>query len=258
MLNFDVCRSRGVDLRLKGLGLPDGLSFDSWREVGCQVARFTNCSAWWLGDWLVYGEQAYDDRYEQAIIGTSLGYQTLRNYAWVARKFLVSRRRDTRNFGHYAEVTALPDDEQDAWLARTERSNWSRKQLRRELQATRLPKCRGSGADKSVDITALKIKIPIERHQRWQSAAERKNCSVADWIIATLDLALSEDLTIEPPLRFAGRPTAPSPVPVAGPDMAVPRLQQHRCPWLGRVDADVADVCNRIGDGTYRRGRMDL
>lgn len=198
MLNFGV--SRGVDIRPNGLGLPDGLSFDSWRELGCQVSLVANCSAWWLGDWLVYGEQAYGDRYEQAITNTSLGYQTLRNYAWVARKLPVSRRRDTLSFGHHAEVAALPDSEQDLWLARSERLNLSRKQLRRELRAARLPNRRISGAEEPVDTKALEIKVPIERHQRWQSAAERKNCSVADWIISTLDLAASEDLNIEPPL----------------------------------------------------------
>ena len=190
MLNFDVCG--GVDVRPNGLGLQDGLSFDSWRELGRQVVRVANCSAWWLGDWLVYGEQAYGDRYEQAIIDTSLGYKTLRNYAWVARKLPVSRRRDTLSFGHHAEVAALPDDEQDVWLERTERLNWSRKQLRRELRAAQVANRHAARGD--IYTRALKIDVPTERHDRWQSAAERKNCSVADWIIATLDRAASEDL----------------------------------------------------------------
>ena len=96
----------GLHVRQNGLLLPDGMSFDSWRELGCRVALVANCSAWWLGDWLLYGEQAYGDHYEQAIADTSLGYQTLRNYAWVARKFPMSRRRDTLSFGHHAEVAA--------------------------------------------------------------------------------------------------------------------------------------------------------
>ena len=41
-----------------------------------------------------------------------LDYQTLRNYAWVARRFAMSRRRDTLSFGHHAEVPALPEPEQ--------------------------------------------------------------------------------------------------------------------------------------------------
>jgi hypothetical protein len=38
------------------------------------------------------------------------------NYAWVARRFAMSRRRDTLSFGHHAEVAALPEPEQDFWL----------------------------------------------------------------------------------------------------------------------------------------------
>jgi hypothetical protein len=170
------------------------MSFDSWRELGCRVTLVVNYSAWWLGDWLVYGEQAYGDRYKQAIADTSLGYQTLRNYAWVARAFSVSRRRDTLSFGHHVEVAALPEGEQDVWLARAEQLNWSCNKLRRALQSAKLANCRASGDKGASQTRALKIEVPAERHERWQSAAGQQNCSVADWIIATLDRVASREL----------------------------------------------------------------
>jgi hypothetical protein len=196
---FGFGDDRGLCIQKSGLSLPDEMSFDSWRELGEQFALVASCSTWWLGDWLVYGEKAYGDRYEQAIIDTSLGYQTLRNYAWVARRFPLSRRRDTLSFGHHAEVAALPDDDQDVWLARAERSNWSRNQLRRRLRAAQLANRRAPGDEESAHTRALKIDVPAERHDRWQSAAERKDCSVADWIIVTLDHAASEELSTETP-----------------------------------------------------------
>ncbi|MDQ2882579.1 MAG: LmbU family transcriptional regulator [Actinomycetota bacterium] len=183
-----------LHVRRNGLSLPEDMPFDSWRELGCRVALVANCSAWWLGDWLVYGEEAYDDRYEQAIADTELGYQTLRNYAWVARKLPMSRRRDTLSFGHHAEVAALPNEEQDAWLARAEQLSWSSNKLRRALRAAKVANRRASGDETSAHTRALKIDVPSERHDRWQSAAQQTNCSVADWIIATLDRAASEEL----------------------------------------------------------------
>jgi hypothetical protein len=193
----------GLYVRRNGLVLPDGMSFDLWHELGSRVALIVNCSAWWLGDWLVYGEQAYSDRYKQAIADTSLGYQTLRNYAWIARKFPMSRRRDKLSFGHHVEVAALPDDGQDVWLARAERLNWSRSQLRRGLRAAKLVSPRLSGDEGSIDVKALKIDVPAERHDRWKSAAKQKNSSMADWIIATLDRAASEELSTETtPVQF--------------------------------------------------------
>jgi hypothetical protein len=196
MLDFGEERM-GLQLRQNGLAFTEEMSFDSWRELGCRVALIANCSAWWLGDWLLYGEQSYGDRYQQAIADTSLSYQTLRNYAWVARKFPMSRRRDTLSFGHHAEVAALLDEEQDAWLTRAERSKWSRSQLRRELRAAKVLNPRASGDEGSVDTRALKIDVPAERHDRWESAAVQKNNSMVEWIIATLDRAASEELRTE-------------------------------------------------------------
>jgi hypothetical protein len=194
MLDFDESRT-GVHVRQNRLLLPSGMSFDSWRELGSRVALIANCSAWWLGDWLVYGEQAYGDRYKQAIADTSLSYGTLRNYAWMARKFSVSRRRDTLSFGHHAEVAGLTDDEQDLWLSRAERLDWSRNRLRRELRTANLAKPRASGDEASARTRALKFDVPTERHDRWQFAAEQQNCSVADWIIETLDRAAYQELS---------------------------------------------------------------
>jgi hypothetical protein len=206
MLDFDEART-GVHVRKDRLLLPDGMSFESWRELGSQVAVIANCSAWWLGDWLVYGEQAYGARYEQAIADTALSYQTLRNYAWVVRKFPVSRRRDTLSFGHHVEVAALPDDDQDVWLARAEQLSWSCNRLRRALQAAKLASRRACEDEASAQTRAVKIDVPTERHDRWRSAAEQRNCSVADWIIATLDRAASDDLGTEIPQESADTTT---------------------------------------------------
>jgi hypothetical protein len=185
----DLGEGREVHIRRHELSLPSDMSFDSWRKLGSNFILIANCSAWWIGDWLVYGEQAYGDRYQHAINDTSLGYQTLRNYAWVAKKFPPSRRRDTLSFGHHAEVSALPDDEQDAWLAWAEELNWSRNQLRQRLRANR----QAASGERSVCTRPLKIDVPAERHDLWRSAAERKKCSVTDWVISTLDRAASED-----------------------------------------------------------------
>jgi hypothetical protein len=209
---FDLAEGPEVHVRQNKLSIPAEMSFDSWRELGSKIFLIASCSAWWIGDWLVYGEQAYSDRYEQALTDISLGYQTLRNYAWVVRKFPVSRRRDNLSFGHHAEVAALPSNEQDTWLARAEGSNWSRNQLRRELRAAQLANRQAAGGEGSASTRALKIEVPAERHDRWQSAAERKKCSVAEWIIATLDRAACDDLSTGVPQASAGPTSTPGSV----------------------------------------------
>jgi hypothetical protein len=120
----------------RGLRLPQQLPFERWLQVGRRLADIYSSSAFCLGDWLAYGQAAYAGRYRAAIERTSLDYQTLRNYAWVARRFSLSRRRDSLSFGHHAEVAALPGAEQDFWLRKAEELSWSVKQLRRQVRAS--------------------------------------------------------------------------------------------------------------------------
>jgi hypothetical protein len=199
LLNLD-----GVDWRLRalrsGLFIPCRLSFEGWRQAGSQIFLVANSCAWWVGDWLAYGENFFRDRYEQAIADTSLNYQTLRNYAWVAKKFTMSRRRDGLSFGHHAEVAALTETEQDVWLTRAERFTWSRNELRRRIRATRLANQSQSFHASGKKTKILKIDVTMGSLDHWQHAAERTNYGIAEWIIKTLDKAAA---------RESGSPTNP-------------------------------------------------
>src|SRR5262245_65136386 len=76
-----------------GLRIPAGLPFEDWERAGRQLSGLLDASSWWLGDWLLFGKDHYTDRYERVIGAVGLQYQTLRNSAWVARKFEIHRRR---------------------------------------------------------------------------------------------------------------------------------------------------------------------
>jgi hypothetical protein len=180
---------RGAQVQRSGLILPSRLPFDVWRQIGEEICLVTNSCAWWIGDWLAYGQNFFGDRYEQAIADTSLDYQTLRNYAWIAKKFTRSRRRDSLSFGHHAEVAALTDTEQDKWLTRAERFSWSRNELRRRIRAARLANSQQPPHEDETGIRVLKIDVPTQRLDQWRKAAERMNCSVAEWIVTILDTA---------------------------------------------------------------------
>lgn len=123
-----------VMLRKSGLLFARGLRFNKWEAIGQQLLSVNESTTWWIADWIAYGEQRFQDRYRDAVQRTSLNYQTLRNYAWVARRFDLSRRRDNLSFGHHAEVAALERAEQDYWLRKAEELTWSRNQLRNEVR----------------------------------------------------------------------------------------------------------------------------
>ncbi len=165
--------------------LPLDLTMEAWRRLGEQIFLISDSSAWWLGDWLNYGEKRYPDRYKNAIEETSLNYQTLRNYAWVARRFSVSRRRDRLSFQHHLTVAALTEPDQDRWLNLAEESRWSVKELRKRLRET----AEDSGEDKAVCHTRLELDLDPERSMRWREAASKTECMLADWVVMVLDQA---------------------------------------------------------------------
>lgn len=154
----------------------------SWQRIGDQIFVISDASAWWLGDWLIYGQEHYPDRYKTAISKTSLDYQTLRNYAWVARKFSMLRRREKLSFQHHAEVARLPESEQELWLTRAEQWKWSRNELRRQIRADI------SGREE-VDSPKIRLTLIAEQHDRWQKAAEQESKDLLEWILNTLNEA---------------------------------------------------------------------
>jgi hypothetical protein len=173
------------------LCLPAQLPIESWRRIGEQIFVISDSSAWWMGDWLIYGEKRYPDRYKKAMQGTSLDYQTLRNYAWVARRFESSRRRDKLSFQHHVEVSALPVNEQNRWLDDAERNGWSRNQLRSRLRAS----LRDAEAEPETKAV-LHMNLDPEQMERWQAAADKAKCQLPDWIAFVLDDAASAALTV--------------------------------------------------------------
>jgi hypothetical protein len=175
------------------LCLPQDLPITIWQRIGKQLFLVTDSSAWWLGDWLVYGEQMYPNRYRAAIAATSLDYQTLRNYAWVARKFPAARRRDKLSFQHHVEVAALPCPVQEIWLGRAERNRWSRNELRRRLRAARVAQ------PASTPRIMMILRVGADRQERWRRAAGKHELDLEEWAVRMLDRASDAALPGLPP-----------------------------------------------------------
>jgi hypothetical protein len=181
-----------------GLLLPRQLTFEAWLGVGRQLLVVVNSSAWCLGDWLVYGQQAFASRYREAVERTGLDYQTLRNYAWVAKRFELSRRRDALSFGHHAEVAALPGPEQDFWLRKAEQFGWPTSQLRREVRASLQQRKESHAQAEQTDpeqaqpasqLVTIRVSLTPEQAQLCQEAAATHALTVAAWAAHVLSHA---------------------------------------------------------------------
>jgi len=73
-----------------GIQFNEELSFEEWDDLGQKLAPIAKSIGFIIGDWINYGEKRWGDRYEEALERTGMAYQTLRNYAYVARKVHLS------------------------------------------------------------------------------------------------------------------------------------------------------------------------
>ena len=111
------------------------LDVDRWVEFGRRLGVLGRGVAWWLGDWLNYGNAHYGEKYARAAHITGYDSQTLMNMAYVASRFDASRRRQALSWSHHAEVAALDDADQDYWLDLAERERLAVHCLRLELRS---------------------------------------------------------------------------------------------------------------------------
>ncbi|MBM7172991.1 LmbU family transcriptional regulator [Streptomyces sp. G44] len=197
-------------VRKTGMTFPQNMSEQSWERIGTNLRELVNSSAWWLADWLLYGEATYGwRRYKEAIERTGLDYQTLRNYAWVARRFEHQRRRDSLSFAHHAEVTRLAPPEQDYWLRKAEQQKWSRNELRRAVRASLAAQsdtaepAPGGGENREVPragapavterrgqkVTTLTIELSVGRLDHYAKVAAAHGVPVDKWVTQVLETA---------------------------------------------------------------------
>jgi hypothetical protein len=172
-----------------GLRIPAALSFEEWERAGHRLAGLVDSSAWWLGDWLVFGKDRYADRYQRAIAGAGLSYQTLRNYAWVAGRFEHRRRRAALTFQHHVEVASLPGDAQERLLDQAERQSWTTRQLRSTIRAEQRDRL-----DPAAPVGGPKILLPPDRVDVWRQAAKLRGLDFQHWVQTSLDQAAAAPL----------------------------------------------------------------
>jgi hypothetical protein len=190
---------RAIAAGRQGLRLTSSLTYEGWLEIGSALGDVARCSGWMIGDWILHGQASYGRKYALALDVTGLDYKSLRNYASLAGRFELSRRRDTLSIGHHEAVASLPVDKQEYWLDRAERDGMSRQQLRHAVRASADIAARKTGqaqlGQRGIsrlrrDTTvALKLPVTAEKEVRWRRAADLARVDFVEWVIAALDAA---------------------------------------------------------------------
>jgi len=119
----------------KFFDMPEEVDLLHWRDYGRKLMgrdfaskRLADRRQWYLGDWLLAGidKKVFADGkalkqqefWQEAKKITGYPRGTLKNFIWVAKEFLPSRRRDGVSWSHHREVAKLPVAEQEKYLDR--------------------------------------------------------------------------------------------------------------------------------------------
>lgn len=116
------------------------------QAVGDWLSTIHGALQWWIGDWLLYGEGVYADRFSQLLDATQWDADTLRQYEWVCRKVPPENRMPIStglSFSHHREIADLPPAVQREWLTKAATGTadvpWTCDRLRRELKEAKAP-----------------------------------------------------------------------------------------------------------------------
>ena len=124
------------DISSTGAGFKAALQFPRWLVIGKELLRVEAATAWWIGDWLNFGEKSYGEKYKDALSIVGLEYQTIREYGWVAASVAPAHRNDKLSWSHHRELAALDAGQQVKWLTAAADGKWSVSQLRQMLRSS--------------------------------------------------------------------------------------------------------------------------
>jgi hypothetical protein len=127
----------GGALTPRVLNLPPEIAYDTYESLGAFLGEFKSRVNFYLGDWLIFGEGTFGERWSQAAEATGLAEQTLLRIMAVCRGVPPSRRRGDVSWSVHAAVYTLPAREQRTWLARAAEHRWGYAELRKAMQSAR-------------------------------------------------------------------------------------------------------------------------
>lgn len=83
--------------------------YEQWEEIGTTLFRVGRNANWWLGDWLVAGEQFYAEKAAQAIDMTGIGYDSISQMRWVAESIPMDERVSGVSWSLHRSAAAIKD-----------------------------------------------------------------------------------------------------------------------------------------------------
>lgn len=116
------------------LQLPPRISYEEWAKVGKTLGELRIATSWAIGDWLIFGEHTYGEKFAQAASETGMQPESLKVYQWVASCIPREIRRTDVSHAHHQLVARLEPEEIQTWLDRSSKKGWTVAELRAALR----------------------------------------------------------------------------------------------------------------------------
>lgn len=109
---------------------------DQWESMANHLFAMQRSIYWWIGDFVIQGEQQMgDDIYQY--IDPSFSLSLIERCVAVARAFPVSQRNPNLSWTHHQSVMSLPPQIQRTALRKAEMEQWDSGQFKKYLQELR-------------------------------------------------------------------------------------------------------------------------
>lgn len=112
----------------------DPLSWDEWLGLGLYIRSVERSLHWIIGDWLIYGEHTFGEKYAQAEADTGFSVETLKRDFWVASRFPHEARQEGLSFSHYVAVASLPPDARTTLISKAAENKLSSRELKETVR----------------------------------------------------------------------------------------------------------------------------
>lgn len=91
-------------------------TIEEWGDIGRRLNQLHSATLWWVGDWLLYGEQAFGELYSQFLEDSGYTESALKTYRWVSSRYSIDDRRPDLSWSHHRLVAVFPTEERAEWL----------------------------------------------------------------------------------------------------------------------------------------------
>lgn len=134
-----VISIRGFTLHATGMTVEGEPSFDAYSGVGDFIKRANAASGWWAADWLAYGHSRadYAAKLSQVMDVAEISEGHAKNLKYLGENVLQSCRREDVDISLHTEVAPLTPKEQKTWLAKAAEEQWTKRELRVNIRASR-------------------------------------------------------------------------------------------------------------------------